>query len=83
MLCGVFALLIKPIDFLTFSATPSWDETAAWGRGGDWRLSGERTVKNPPVGFPGLVGRGGLDTSRQLYKLIRGYVLGTWFLSVF
>ena len=53
------------------------------GGGGYWRLSGKRTVKNPPVGFPGLVGSGGLDTSRQLYKLIRGYVLGPWFLSVF
>ena len=39
MLCGVFALLIKPIDFLTFSATPSWHETAAWGRGGGGLLA--------------------------------------------
>lgn len=68
MLCGVFALLIKPIDFLTFSASPSSDQKAA--RGSGWRLSGERTVKNPPVGFPGLVGRGGLDTATQLYGQI-------------
>jgi len=42
----------------------------AGGGGGGRRLSGERTVKNPPVGFPGLVGRGGLDTTRQLYGQI-------------
>ena len=34
MLCGVFALLIKLIDFLTFSASPSSDQTAARGGGG-------------------------------------------------
>ena len=59
---------IKPIDFLTFSASPSSDQTAVRrGEGGGWRLSGDITVRNPPVGFPGLVGRGGLDTATQLY----------------
>ena len=60
---------IKPIDFLTFSASPSLDQTAARGGGGGGWLE---TVwrDDPPVGFPGLVGRGGLDTATQLYGQI-------------